>query len=953
MMVLMLAVSGAWAQGGVTRVWAVDDGEKVKQEDLNHWAKTSPNNRVWDGTTIRVFGARNETVAFQVILEAAGGGAHEVNLILDSLRSGNAVITNRVGGEPGSLVGRYIELFVEHYLQVTQRSDYTYGAYGPNESRALPDAEHTGWIPDGLVPFDARVKRPAHGQGGAPFDIAAGMNQGVWVDIYIPKSLPAGTYRGTIRVLEGTATRHSIPVELQVYGFVLPDETHMKSFFSWNAALLSNRYGIPLNSIAYWDMFRQFMHVAHRHRMNLVDGGRALGGADGFVANLGGYYTGSSYTRANGYEGPGEGVGNTVYSIGSYDQPDRGYVSGFWPNEASAWQRAADAWEQWFLDNAPGVLRFKYMDDEPDLTNPSVMDAIRQKSGWITSSAGVGKNLHRLLTKEYVSAALYGSIDIWAVAGVPGIRLSEMRNRQSQFGEKFCMYNGTRPIWGQMEVLDNFATDNRVNPWIAWKYGVDLIFLWETSFFAEYNPPHPVGVNAWVNNIMVGSWKSWGGGMWLYAGREKAYPEDDRGVDGPVTSIRMKNFRRGQQDYEYLWLAKQAGVDVSGIVNGVVPRALDDWGTTSYTSPPGYNQQPTYPTRGYAYDDARRQVAEQLVLAGKIGEVPSGVLDVTPGVLPSTGGTVTVSWSSSGATSASLDNGVGSVPTAGTRQLSVDASKALTLTLDGPAGSMKICTDVSVGTPMGVSVLSNGCFSRGNEEWVFYTNGAATADSVGGSPFSGHVNRITFQQEGSNTQLFQSGIVLEPSSAYRLTFAARSSTAHDLQVNLCQHGAPFDNYGLSYWTADLSTEWTFYSVDFMTKNFASSVSDGRLMFWLAPYAKAGDVYMVDQVSLYRIPRVTTDVAPSLEVPQAIALLNNYPNPFNPSTTIGYELPRAMHVRLVVYDVLGREITRLVDEVRPAGTHNVRFSAAALPSGVYFYRLQAGGMTRTRSMVLAK
>ncbi len=77
-----------------------------------------------------------------------------------------------------------------------------------------------------------------------------------------------------------------------------------------------------------------------------------------------------------------------------------------------------------------------------------------------------------------------------------------------------------------------------------------------------------------------------------------------------------------------------------------------------------------------------------------------------------------------------------------------------------------------------------------------------------------------------------------------------------------------------------------------------------------------------------------------ESPRKFCLAQNYPNPFNPGTTIRYELPTLSEVRLSVYDVLGREVSVLVNERRNAGSHEVRFDASQLSSGVYFYRMQA-------------
>ena len=92
---------------------------------------------------------------------------------------------------------------------------------------------------------------------------------------------------------------------------------------------------------------------------------------------------------------------------------------------------------------------------------------------------------------------------------------------------------------------------------------------------------------------------------------------------------------------------------------------------------------------------------------------------------------------------------------------------------------------------------------------------------------------------------------------------------------------------------------------------------------------------------------------SEELPTEVVLWGNYPNPFNPETTIRYALPQAGEVRLVVYDLLGHEVEILVDQSKPAGNHTVRFGADNLPSGLYVYRLQAQGKTIVRTMILVK
>ena len=92
--------------------------------------------------------------------------------------------------------------------------------------------------------------------------------------------------------------------------------------------------------------------------------------------------------------------------------------------------------------------------------------------------------------------------------------------------------------------------------------------------------------------------------------------------------------------------------------------------------------------------------------------------------------------------------------------------------------------------------------------------------------------------------------------------------------------------------------------------------------------------------------------PSLIV-SAFSLSQNYPNPFNPSTTIKWQQPIAGIVTLKIYDVLGREVTTLVNGELAVGKHEAKFDASRLSSGVYFYQLQAGEFIQTKKMILLK
>ncbi len=102
-------------------------------------------------------------------------------------------------------------------------------------------------------------------------------------------------------------------------------------------------------------------------------------------------------------------------------------------------------------------------------------------------------------------------------------------------------------------------------------------------------------------------------------------------------------------------------------------------------------------------------------------------------------------------------------------------------------------------------------------------------------------------------------------------------------------------------------------------------------------------------------QLTTEVAEESK-PSSFALMQNFPNPFNPTTSIRFHIPKDMsgiRATLKVYDVLGRELVTLVDEVKEPGSHTVLFDASHVASGVYYYRLSVGGSVQTKRMILLR
>jgi hypothetical protein len=144
-----------------------------------------------------------------------------------------------------------------------------------------------------------------------------------------------------------------------------------------------------------------------------------------------------------------------------------------------------------------------------------------------------------------------------------------------------------------------------------------------------------------------------------------------------------------------------------------------------------------------------------------------------------------------------------------------------------------------------------------------------------------------------------------------------------------------------------------------SKNSSSPDLNGADMKAPADVALRGDkAYVTDIIArkVFIFQKFTTGIRTDLQMlPSVFALDQNFPNPFNPATTITFRIPKSGHVSLKVFNLLGQSIASLVNGYKEAGSHRVTFNAGKyeIPSGVYLYRLSMDGVTLTNKMLLTK
>jgi hypothetical protein len=322
--------------------------------------------------------------------------------------------------------------------------------------------------------------------------------------------------------------------------------------------------------------------MAHRHRFDTVEGI----GMDGIEAYTP-YLTGEAYTKDNGYEGPGEGRGHQVFGVSFYGAENL-------IGDPNGW-KTLNAWAEWFAKHAPNTLPFIYLTDEP---RQDRWDWVRKAGDHLHKNPGPGGKLPVFVTMR-PRTEVEGAVDFVATVA-DNVYLDELPAWTAK-GRRWWFYNGMRPMSGAV-TIDAPAVDFRVQPWICWLNGVEGWFLWESTHW-QHNHQGPRArqdQNVWADSITFKTEDAevHGDGTLFYPGEDRFFPEQDRGISAPISSIRMKNLRRGQQDLAWVKLAIEAGKEAEARAIGrkLIPKSFSDARA---------HQPPSWPQTGDPWDEAR------------------------------------------------------------------------------------------------------------------------------------------------------------------------------------------------------------------------------------------------------------------------------------------------------------------------------------------------------------
>ena len=229
------------------------------------------------------------------------------------------------------------------------------------------------------------------------------------------------------------------------------------------------------------------------------------------------------------------------------------------------------------------------------------------------------------------------------------------------------------------------------------------------------------------------------------------------------------------------------------------------------------------------------------------------------------------------------------------------------------------------------------------------TNGGATW-AMQSSGTTNDLVEVCFTDSTTGIAVGAAGTILKTTNA-GVTWAKQISgttrNIWDVSFEGTTHGTAVGQYGTILRTLDGGATWSNQSSGVTGTLLAVCLTDPFSGFAAGNAGTILRLRIVDPTAL----SVNTDRAAG--VPHDFVLEQNYPNPFNPTTVVSYQLPVASEVRLVVYDLLGREVAVLENERKNPGVYEVKFDGSGLSSGVYFYRLTAGVHTESKRMMLMK
>jgi hypothetical protein len=528
---LLLFPIRSFSQTRAVSIWAAPSEQKIRPNDT-----VEKNNLIWmeSRKEINIFGGSNEHIAFQIVITTPVPEGRK-----PKAPGGFFMTVSDLTSSQGKIIPKErIKLFLEHYILLYGKSSIV---------------GSTGLWPDALAPLKV------------PFDMQAQYevvgNRPVWVDVDIPTGTPAGKYKGIINVTRNGVSLEHLNLELKVYGFSLPNKTHLITYMNISKESLAQFYHKPDSSKDIDRLTQTYYKFLYDHRMepwfndqlqpNIIVHNREV--IVKFNEKRYKYYMDSLNTNRvllNSY--PSELKAETATKPFS---PEFKEIVGSYLSQVTAYFKR-HGWGDRLVFNSPI--------DEPD----SKADYDNTRS-WAELVHHAAPGIPFLATKTPVTpedhlnwGTLRGYVNDFSIHG-NALNDHEVKKailEEESKGGEITWYISCDQHYPQPNYfIDAPALDPVMIPWITARYHLNGILYWALNYWPET-------VNPWLDAVTFHSGFLCSDGYVLNGEGSLLYPGDftreyagQPNVYGPVSSIRLELLREGIQDYEHLWMLRNSG----------------------------------------------------------------------------------------------------------------------------------------------------------------------------------------------------------------------------------------------------------------------------------------------------------------------------------------------------------------------------------------------------------
>lgn len=512
-------------------IWAVPAEQKVRPDD-----RPETSNLVWndDEKKIRVAGARNEHVPFQVVITAP------VPAKRGPAADGFFIESTPLSSVQGKTIGtEHVQFYLEHYIFLDGKSS---------------EVGATGYWPDALAPIKKPFSMAAH--------YSVVKNRPIWVDVTVPAGTPGGVYRGDITVTQHGKKVTTLQVELEVYNFSLPDETPLITYMNVSKGSLARFYHKPSDSEEIEKLTKTYYDFLYKNRMEpwfndmllpeiTVSGKNVKVKFDDAKYD---YYMNTLKTKRvllNAFPGNlRKQVSEERFSKGFTDK-----VQSYLVQVTKYFEK--NGWKDRLVFNSPI--------DEP--RSKEDYEDTRKWAHLVHEAAG--DDVAFLVTRTPVPNAdhpewgtLRGHVNNFSIHGNhlnnPDVKKAILEE-QAKGGEMTWYISCDQGYPQPNYFIDAPALDLVMVPWITSRYGMDGILYWAMNFWSQTPNPWLDASTFHSGFLCSGGWVLNGEGSLFYPGDDTERYTGQPNVEGPVSSLRFELLREGIEDYVVLSMLKKSG----------------------------------------------------------------------------------------------------------------------------------------------------------------------------------------------------------------------------------------------------------------------------------------------------------------------------------------------------------------------------------------------------------